>query len=364
MARLRVAVVGVGHLGKEHARILATMPQVELAGVADVNTEQARAVAGRCGTNAFTDHRQLLSRVDAAVIAVPTAHHHAVAADFLSCGIPLLVEKPLAVTLEQADALVQLARVNGTIIQVGHIERFNPAFQELRRRPLQPKFITCERLGPFSGRSTDIGVVLDLMIHDLDLLLDLVGAPVDSVHAVGLALLGGHEDVANARLTFANGCVADVTASRVSPQPKRSMHVWAAEGYAALDFRERRLRLIQPSPELRDRKLDVRRLGPPAMALLKEQLFGRHLQVLELHRPEGDQLTLELGHFVNCVRSGSTPCVSGEAGQAALELAGRVVAALQSHSWDGAAQNGPAGPCRPPAPHGTLFQAPPDQAAA
>jgi predicted dehydrogenase len=363
MARLRLAVVGVGHLGKEHARILAGMPDVELAGVADVNFEQARAVAGRCGTRPFADHRPLLDRVDAAVVAVPTAHHHAVATDFLGRGIPLLVEKPLAVTLDQAAALVDLTRANAALLQVGHIERFNPAFVELQKRPLQPKFIACRRLAPFSGRSTDVGVVLDLMIHDLDLLLTLVGAPVRAVQGVGLSLLGGHEDVANARLTFANGCVADVTASRVSPRPERRMHVWAAEGYAALDFSERRLRLVQPSAELRGRRLDVRRLDAPALALFKERLFGRHLQTLDLHRPEGDQLTLELAHFVRCVQTGAAPCVSGEHGRDALELATRVLDSIRSHSWDGASA-GLMGPHQVPAPLGPLFPTAPDRAAA
>src|SRR5262249_55503510 len=188
MSRLRLAVIGVGHLGKEHARILAGMPEVELVGVADVNAEQARAVAARCGTRAYGEYWPLLNLVDAAVIAVPTLSHCEIAAEFLRRGLPLLVEKPLAANLEQANELVELARTHKTALQVGHIERFNPAFRELEGRPLQPKFVTCERLGPFSGRSTDIGVILDLMIHDLDLLLQLVRAPVAAVAAVGVSL--------------------------------------------------------------------------------------------------------------------------------------------------------------------------------
>jgi predicted dehydrogenase len=187
MSRLRVAVVGVGHLGKEHARILATLPDVELVGVVDPNISQVESVAQRCGTQAFTDHRALLPLVDAAVIAAPTSHHFAVAADFLSRGLPLLVEKPIAQTIRQAEEMVELAERNGALLQVGHIERFNPAFEELLRHPLQPKFITCERYSGFSGRSTDIGVVLDLMIHDLDLVLALVRSPVRTVEALGVA---------------------------------------------------------------------------------------------------------------------------------------------------------------------------------
>src|SRR5262245_11535301 len=247
MARLRLAVIGVGHLGKEHARILAGLPEVELIGVADVDATRAKTVAGRCGTRAFYSFWPLLNLVDAAVIAAPTVHHHVIAADFLRRGIPLLVEKPLAATLENAEQLVEIAKRQSTILQVGHIERFNSAFEELQRRPVQPKFVDVERLGPFTGRSLDIGVVFDLMIHDLDLLLALVQAPVQRVDAVGAALFGGHEDVVNARLTFANGCVANVTASRASSRPVRRMCIWAPEGYAKINFAERRLTLVQPT---------------------------------------------------------------------------------------------------------------------
>ena len=249
--RLRMAVIGVGHLGKEHARILAGMPEVELVGVADVNADQATAVARRCCTQAYTEYWPLLNLVDALVLAVPTVHHHPLAIEFLRRGIPVLIEKPIAVSLSEAEELVATARRTGAVLQVGHIERFNPAFEELQQHPLQPKFVECERLGAFSGRSTDIGAVLDLMIHDLDLLLALVQSPVSSVEAVGVALFGEHEDVANARLGFANGCVATVTASRASAAPVRRMRVWAPEGYAGVDFARRHLTLVQPSEQFR-----------------------------------------------------------------------------------------------------------------
>jgi predicted dehydrogenase len=355
MRRLRLAVVGVGHLGKEHARILAGMPEVELVGIADVNADQARTVASRCGSRAFADYWPLLNLVDAAVIAVPTIHHHAIAAEFLKRGIPLLVEKPLTNTLEQADNLVELARRTGTLLQVGHIERFNPAFLELESRPLQPRFVTCERLGPFSGRSTDIGVVLDLMIHDLDILLALVKSDVKAVEATGICLFGGHEDVANARVIFSNGCVATVTASRASFTPQRRMHIWAPEGYVALDFSKRHLTLIQPSDEVRSRGLDTSHLDPAGLALLREQLFGRYFQVLELDRREGDQLTSELQDFVRCVRSGSRPRVTGEDGRNAIALASRILDSLRAHNWNGTAA-GPTGPAQLPRPLGPLFQ--------
>jgi predicted dehydrogenase len=333
MARLRLAVIGVGHLGKEHARILAARPEVELVGVADVNAAQAEVVAQRCGTRPFADHRALLPLVDAAVVVVPTIYHHGVAAEFLRRGIPVLVEKPLAANLTQAGELVDLARLHGVTLQVGHIERFNPAFEELCRRPLRPKFITCERLGSFTGRSTDIGAVLDLMIHDLDLLLALVRSPVRDVQAVGLSVLGGHEDVAQAHVVFENGCVATVSASRVSAAPSRRMQVWAAEGFASIDFARKHLTLVQPSDELRLGRLDPRRLDAGSLARLKAELHDRHLKPLELDCQGGDQLTSELQDFLHCVRTGQRPRASGDDGREALALAARVLQSLRAHAW-------------------------------
>lgn len=356
MARLRMGVIGVGHLGKEHARILSGFADVDLVGVADSNGEQALAVARRCGCRSFEDYHTLLPLVDAAVVAVPTIYHHAVAADLLRHGIAVLVEKPLAASLLEAEALVDLAARQRVTLQVGHIERFNPAVEELQRHRLQPKFIECERLGPFTGRSTDIGAILDLMIHDLDLLLAVVRGPVRSVEALGVALFGGHEDVANARLTFAGGCVAHVTASRASAVPCRQWRLWAPEGYVGLDLAKRRLTLIQPSEQLRQRGLDPRRLEPAALALLKDDLFGRYLQVRDLDcNKASDPLTRELQHFVRCVQTGTRPLVAGEEGQEALALASRILESIHSHRWEGHA-GGPTGPSQLPKALGPLFQ--------
>lgn len=363
MSRLRMAVVGVGHLGKEHARILAGMPDVELIGVADVNVEQAQAVASRHGTQAFSDYWPLLNLVDAATIVVPTSLHEAVASEFLRRGIPVLVEKPLAPSVQAAENLVQLADKSGAILQVGHIERFNAAFEEVGRRPLQPKFIRAERLGPFSGRSGDTGVVFDLMIHDLDLLLALTGSNVDAVQSLGVSVFGSQEDIANARLHFANGCVADVTASRAHPAAYRQMHIWGPEGYAGLDFAQRRVTLIQPSAELRSRGLDPAKLDPASRARIKDELFTRHLEVLALDGKAQDQLTAELRDFIGCVKTGSQPRVNGRAGLAAVALAERIVASLRMHTWNGIS-SGPLGPAHLPAPLGQLFAPGADQQAA
>jgi predicted dehydrogenase len=348
-----MAVIGVGHLGKEHARILAGLPEVDLVGVADVNWEQAQTVGRRLETKVFSDHQQLISQVDAAVIAVPTSLHYAVAIDFLRQGIPLLIEKPLALTLAQADELVDIAQKHRTILQVGHIERFNPVFEDVANRPLQPKLILSERLGPFTGRSADIGVVLDLMIHDLDVMLALVQAPVQTVHAVGLSVFGGKEDVAHARLMFANGCVATVTASRASQVSQRRMQIWGPEGFASLDFGGRRLTLIQPSEHVRRSGLDPNQLDAASRAMLKDHLFTRHLQVLDLVPCGGDSLTAELKHFVRCVTTGAKPKVSGEEGCNAIALATRILESIQAHSWHG--QAAAAGFSDWPAPSGHLF---------
>jgi predicted dehydrogenase len=363
MTRLRVAVIGVGHLGKEHARILAGLPDVDLVGVADVNEEQAQSVARRLGTEPFRDFWPLLNLVDAACIVVPTSYHFAVASEFLKRGIPLLIEKPLAATAEQALSLVELARRHAALLQVGHIERFNPAFEELQRRPLQPKFILAERLGPFTGRSTDIGVVLDLMIHDLDLILTLVQSPVRWVHALGMSVFGGQEDIANARLHFVNGCVADVTASRAHPTPSRRMQIWGPEGYVQADFGQRKLTLVQPSPHVRTHGLDPAKLDPTSRARLKDELFGRHLQMIELDGQKHDQLTAELVHFVHCVRTGDAPRVSGVDAGSALDLAERILKSLRTHPWEGNA-GGLKGPHQLPDALGPLFPSLPQHAVA
>ncbi len=351
MKRLRVAVIGVGHLGKEHARILAGLPDIELVGVADVNHEQAHAIARKHGTQAFADTWPLLNLVDAATIVVPTSYHLAVASEFLKRGIPLLVEKPLARSSADARALVDLAAAHEAILQVGHIERFNPAYEDLGARTFQPKMIRAQRMGPFTGRSADVGVVLDLMIHDIDLLLGLVQAPVRSVEAVGMSCFGGHEDVASARLHFTNGCVAEVTASRASPTAARTMQLWGPEGYAEVDFGSRKLTLVQPSEEVRRHGLDPARLDPASRSRIREELFTRHFEMLTLDGTAQDQLTCELQDFVDCVRTGRTPRVSGTDGLAAIEVAERILQSLRTHTWDGTL----AGPLQLPTASGLLF---------
>lgn len=330
MARLRVGVVGLGHMGKEHARILATLPEAQLVAVADIDANTRDTIARKYQTRAFADHRQLIGLVDAVIIAVPTFAHHEVARDFLCHGVPCLVEKPLASNLAQAEHLVQLSHQYSTLLQVGHIERFNPALLDLEKRSLRPHFIQGQRLSMYSGRCLDVGVVLDLMIHDLDVLLALVCSPVVQIEAVGVSLFGGHEDIAEARLTFANGCVATLTASRISVRPCRRMIVYSPEGYVELDFFKKHTLIVQPSQKARQLGWRPEQLDISLVGLLREKLFGQWLEVQEFDHNEGDQLTEEIRHFLQCVRTGNRPRVSGEDGRDAIALAERILHKIRS----------------------------------
>jgi predicted dehydrogenase len=350
-SRLRVAVVGVGHLGQHHARVLAADPRVELVAVADSRLDQAQAIAARYGTTAVTDSRGLVDCVDAVSIAVPTVHHQEVAAPFLERGIATLIEKPLAPTLAQAEALVGLARARGAVLQVGHIERFNPALSALEGLPLRPKYITGERLSTYTFRSTDIGVVLDLMIHDLDLVLSMVPAPVRAVAAVGVSVFGSHEDVANARLEFEDGCVVNLTASRASYAAVRKMRLWGVEGYAMLDFATRQGTLVRPSDQLRQGHLDLSGVDLSQPAAVKEHIFGKILRVDQVQTEHRDQLTLELDDFVRAARAGSRPRVNGDDALRALRLATQILKEINTHEWEGI-PTGPIGPHDLPAPLG------------
>jgi len=349
MSRTRVAVVGVGHLGRHHARVLAAMPEVELVGVVDSRPEQASAVAEASGTVAYHDYTELFDKVDAVSVAVPTRFHRAVAGDFLGCGIPVMVEKPLATTLAEADELVVLAEAAGVTLQVGHIERFNPALSALEGLPMRPKYIAAERLGTYTFRSTDIGVVLDLMIHDIDLVLSMVAAPVETVDAVGVSIFGGHEDVANVRVAFADGCVANLTASRASYQAVRKMRIWAPEGYATLDFATKHGTLIRPSDRLRRGEVDLDGLDLGRPDEVKERIFGKILRVDRVQAEGREPLALELEDFVAAVRLGTRPRVTGADALRAIALADRVLKSLNTHHWEGVAA-GPTGPLDLPAP--------------
>lgn len=305
MAKVRVGVIGVGSLGQHHARVLAESPNAELAAVVDINDRTAQEVARRTRTKALTDYKPLLNQVQAVTIAVPTAQHFAIAQECLEKGLHVLVEKPITNTVDEAHALINLARRKGLVLQVGHIERFNQAVMRLKELVDRPMFIEVHRLGPYDPRVKDVGVTLDLMIHDLDILLTVVNSPVKSVDAAGVGVYTQNDDIANARIHFENGCIANLTASRVTPVRKRKIRIWQPNTYISVDYIEqeldifRRVRVPNPEPG-----------GPTVSIVRNKERFGK-----------SEPLKLELEHFLDCVKRGAEPMVKGEHGRDALALA-------------------------------------------
>jgi len=345
--RLRTAVIGAGRLGGFHAQKLADHDLVDLLAVVDPLPESRNRVAAQCRTTAVADYRELLDGLDAAVIAVPTRLHHKLALDFLNHGIHLLVEKPICSTTGEANELLEAAGRNGVVLQVGHVERFNPALNAAAPHVQNPKYIEAVRASGFTFRSTDVGVVLDLMVHDIDLILSLVGSPVRKVEALGLSVLGGHEDVANARIEFESGCVAAISASRVSYEPARRMSIWSPRAFAAIDFATRTTTLVQPSETLLQRRFDIEALAPDQVEYYRKHLADEHLRRKVLQHEAVDALALELDDFIAAIRTPRRPLVGGEAGRDALAVAEQVLAKIHTHAWDDTA-DGPIGPMAAP----------------
>ena len=306
-ARIAVGVVGVGYVGKFHAEKYASSGKALLVGVADIEPSRAREVSKRLGTESLADYRDLMGRVQCVSIAVPTRMHHAVARDFLNAGVDVLVEKPLAADLAEARELVELAGTRNSILQVGHLERFNPAIRRLEGVIREPKFVECHRLAPFVERGTDVDVVLDLMIHDIDVIASLVRAPVNRVEAIGVPVLTDKPDIANARITFANGCIANVTASRVSMKRERKVRFFQPDAYISIDYDQRRAQIFH-KPAAGAGWLDIR---------------GETVEF-----KEGDALADEIDSFLECVRTRALPLVGGADGLRALEIASLVRAQL------------------------------------
>lgn len=332
MQPLKLAVIGVGALGRHHARILSGLPDVELIAVVDSNAQQGRQIAESVGARWVSDHRTLVDEVDAVTIAVPTAFHHRVATDFLENGIPTLVEKPLAADLSEAVSLVKSAERTGAILQVGHVERFNPAFQAVERLCDQPRYIRAERFSPFSFRSTDIGVIHDMMIHDLDLVMALVKSPVTRVEAFGVTLMGEHEDSVQARLTFENGCVADLSASRIHPTSRRATTIWTKSRCLNVDYSSREVTSYSPSARLLYGMSPVERARQPGADIerLKQEVFGSLIEVHQDTASSQDALTAELQEFVDCVRNQAAPTVSGAVAIQSLTIAERLLGIVQA----------------------------------
>ncbi|MDO9214953.1 MAG: Gfo/Idh/MocA family oxidoreductase [Methylococcales bacterium] len=301
MKKLKCAVIGTGYLGKFHAEKYALLPDCELVAVVDINQEAAQAVADKHGAEALTDYSSLLNIVDAVSIVVPTTLHHQVAKDFLNAGVHVLVEKPITVTVAEADELITIAAAKNLILQVGHLERFNPAVLGLDKEE-KPLFIESHRLSPFNPRANDVSVVLDLMIHDIDIILALVDSEIDRIDASGTPVLTQGTDIANARLTFKNGCVANVTASRISMKMERKMRLFRPSSYISVDFQNRILSKYQTG---------TKEMFPGVPEIISE----------ESTFDSADALLEEIKHFVNCIHTGDNPLVSGVAGRRALATA-------------------------------------------
>lgn len=333
--RVRVGVVGVGHLGRHHARLFGTLSDVcELVAVADTDEKARKLAADTYEVPAHADYRELVGQVDAVSVVVPTLLHREVGSFFLENGVDVLVEKPIARSVEDGQALVDLAKKHGRVLQVGHVERFNPALDGIRDIGKSARYIESQRLAPFSFRSTDIGVVLDLMIHDLDLVLALVDSEIASVEAFGGAVFTPAEDMASAIIKFENGAVAHLTANRVALKPMRKMRVFSKQGYASLDFQTQQGMIVEKTPGWDFQKLDLQSIDRAEVGDLWKFVFDGLLKVKNLELGEGNPLGAELEEFVQCVRQRKTPRVTGEDGVAAVAAAQRVIDAIGRNRWE------------------------------
>jgi len=313
--RVKAGVIGVGHLGQHHVKHFATLPTADLIGVYDINHNQAQAIAQRFNTNAYNNIEELLAACSAVTIVTPTDQHAAVAEICISAGKHVFIEKPITKTIAEADLLLKLAKQNNTIIQVGHIERLNPALLALKNYPLKPKFIEVQRLAPYTERGTDVPVVLDLMIHDIDIILSLVNSSVKSIRANGLSIMTKSVDIANARLRFENDSVANLTSSRIAQNKVRKLKLFQRDMYVTIDFL---LGLTEVY-----RAIDADANDPLALVTAPLEQNGQHRKIA-YEKPtvkKIDALRLELANFIDSIQGKATPIVDGAAGRDALEVA-------------------------------------------
>ena len=303
MERIKVAVVGIGKLGRHHARIYSELKNVDLVGIVDIDKKKAQRLAKEYKTNQYYDYRELLGRIDAVNIVVPTEYHYNIARDFLISGCNVFIEKPITPTLPEAEGLLKIASQKNLILQVGHIERFNVAVQEAQKYIKSPQYIEAYRLGPFDPRTTGVGVVLDLMIHDIDIVLSLVKSPIKYIDAIGMPILTNHEDLATAHINFENGCIANITASRVTKDKLRKIRVFQNNIYISLDYWSQSLKVLQ-------KKEGVKTIKSMRDIVIRRPSLKR-----------GEPLKGELQDFIDCVQAGKKPLVPGEHGRDALEVA-------------------------------------------
>lgn len=313
MSSLRTAVIGAGYLGRFHAEKYASLPHSTLVAVVDPRAEARDALAAQLGVRAVADYRDILGDVDAVSVVTTTPQHFPITRDCLQAGIHVLVEKPITETVAEAAALIELAARSGRVLQVGHLERFNPAILAAERYLQGARFIECQRLAPFKERGTDVNVVLDLMIHDIDIVQSVIGEPIESIDAIGTPVFSGAVDIANARIRFVGGCVANVTASRVSLKSERKLRAFRDDSYVSIDLQQRILT-----------RIDKRDGAPSAV--------GLPVNIEEQNFEQGDALRAEIEHFLGCILEGRMPAVTGEDGRRALETATRITALLTGKS--------------------------------
>ncbi len=334
MGKIRTAVVGAGKMGRIHAKVLSKLPQSSLAGIVDVQPDKAKKLAKEYKCTAFTDAKELLGKVDAVTIAAPTKSHLELAELFISSHIPVLIEKPLAASAAEGQIIVALAEKNNTIVAVGHSERCNPVVQAMKRLKIEPKFIEAVRISPYPFRSTDIGVVLDVMIHDIDIILALAQSMAKKVEAVGVNVIGDYEDICNARIVFENGCIANVTASRLALKTTRKIRVFSRQAYLSLDFLKKEGIVIKTDPNIdavkwvkqkqNEGNFDFAGVNWPDLL---------HIEQLDIDGRE--PLRVEQEAFLNAVADGkSRPEVTAAEGLAALECAEEILKSVKQHKWE------------------------------
>ncbi|MGD0140462.1 MAG: Gfo/Idh/MocA family oxidoreductase [Tepidisphaeraceae bacterium] len=322
---LRVGVIGCGRMGRLHARVYSQMAQVKLMGVFDAVADSAAAVADEFGAPAYKTLEELLPNVDAVTIAVPTKFHLSIAQECLTRRIACLIEKPLAKDVAEGRRIVELASQNKTTVQVGHIERFNPAIRAMSRLKIEPRFLEVTRISPMTFRSIDVGVVLDMMIHDIDIVLWLANSTVSRVEAIGVSVIGEVEDICNARLTFANGCVANLTASRLAMRTDRHLRVFSPDAYVSIDYQKRHGIVIRRGGNVEAVRQAVARIRSGEMDDISQLNYKDLVQMEELSIDDVEPLRAELDAFVDAVTNGSKPIVTAEDGLHAVEVATRIV---------------------------------------
>ena len=325
-------MIGVGHMGRHHARIYSETPGVELVAVCDTDEARAKGIADKFQAPVVSRSSDLLGKVDAVTIAVPTVHHAEVARPFLQSGVAVLIEKPIAGDRDTARQIVDWAEEGKAVLSVGHSERFNPVVLAMDRMGVEPKFIETQRVSPFTFRSADVGVVFDMMIHDIDIVLHLVKSRNYKIHAVGVAVLGPHEDVANARVSFDNGCVVNLTASRLALKTDRRIRVFSPDAYFTMDYQKKSGLAVK-----KDANLDLIKMARERdfddLSQMSGLDFGKMVKVEPLTLDDVEPLRAEIDSFLNAVRTGEPPAVTGQDALAAVQLAEDVVEAIGQHDW-------------------------------